>query len=188
LAGEGEELGQSQQRFIVLLIASFAADEPIEAVLEAMRRFDGGDLRLLVSGDPTGLTSDTQVPESVQMTGFLPQNSYDALVRSVDAVMVLTSSEYVMLCGCYEAISAGKPLVTSSTEVLRDYFEPAIFVDNTPDEIYDALNEVRARKQEMSARTIAFRETIREEWNAKFAQLLRLCDREFFENGTCQHG
>ena len=60
-----------------------------------------------------------------------------------NAVIVLTTSDYTMLCGCYEAVSAEKPLITSKREVLEDYFKGAVFVDNTADEISKGIKLIK---------------------------------------------
>ena len=64
------------------------------------------------------------------------------MLFSVDAVMVLSTAIHTMLCGCYEALGAEKPLITSNQIVLREYFSGAVFVENTTIGISNGIKEI----------------------------------------------
>ena len=58
-----------------------------------------------------------------------------ALLRAADLVIVLTTSDHCMLCGCYEDVAAQKPQITSDKHEMRIYCAGADFIDNAPNEI-----------------------------------------------------
>ena len=102
------------------------------------------DIYLYITGNYKKIdeTIRKTVPLNVIFTGYLAEQEFIDMLFSVDAVMVLTTADHCMLCGCYEAVSAEKPLITSDKKVLKDYFKGAIFVENTPDCIAAGLRQV----------------------------------------------
>lgn len=128
----------------ILLISSFGEDEPIEEAIDAISALRDKSVCLYVTGNYKKL--DDQIysssPMNVIFTGFLDDQNFINMLFSTDAIMALTTSDYVMLCGCYEAVSAEKPLITSDKEVLREYFKGAVFVDNSSQGISDGIREV----------------------------------------------
>ena len=82
-----------------------------------------------------------RAPGNVTFTGFLSEQDYVNLLFSADAVLALTTAQCTMLCACYEALAAGKALITSDSSVLREYFDRAIFVQNTPESIAQGIRE-----------------------------------------------
>lgn len=120
----------------IILISSFAEDEPIGAVIEAMKmlkKLNKHDVTLYVSGNYKKLSESViaDVPDNIVFTGYLNDSDFENMLHAVDGIMVLTTAESCMLCGCYEAVSVLKPLITSDKKVLNDYFHGSIFVDNT---------------------------------------------------------
>lgn len=128
----------------ILLISSFGMDEPIKEALESMRHLKQKDIFLYITGNYRKLDHSIykEAPENVVFTDYLAEQDFSDMLFSVDAVMVLTTAEHCMLCGCYESVSAGKPLITSNKKVLREYFTCAVFVDNTPKDIADGIERV----------------------------------------------
>jgi len=128
----------------ILLIASFAQDEPIIAAIEAMsklKKYCKHEVTLYVSGNykklPESVIAD--VPDNIVFTGYLNDSDFENMLHAVDAIMVLTTAESCMLCGCYEAVAASKPLITSNKKVLKKYFSGCVFVENTSSGICDGI-------------------------------------------------
>lgn len=153
----------------LLLISSFGLDEPIEAVLSAMKQHEEAGTHLYITGNDSKLDERVKdkAPANVTFTGFMEEQRFVDMLFSVDAVMALTTSEYCMLCGCYESISAGTPLVTSDKRVLRGYFESAVFVDNTPEGISDGIFNILADLGNFKARTEALKQSISVDWGER---------------------
>lgn len=128
----------------ILLISSFGLDEPIYQVIEAMKDFIEDDSYLYITGNYKKLDAKLpeKVPPNIIFTGFIPEQQFIDMLFSVDAAMALTTSDYCMLCGCYEVVSAQKPLIASDKKVLKDYFDKAVFVDNSSLGISKGIREV----------------------------------------------
>jgi glycosyltransferase involved in cell wall biosynthesis len=144
----------------VFVVSSFADDEPLEQVVDAAALLRDSDINFYISGRKSRAPKHLleRAPSNVHFTDFLPDDEYATAMRMADIVMVLTTAEHTMLCGCYEAVAAGKPLVTSDMEELRAYFSGATFVDNTArgiaaavhiseDELVSAVERIRENRQ-----------------------------------------
>ena len=102
----------------MVAVCSWAADEPIDALLEAAR---GRPWR---SAHHLGwLNREVEPGPNVELTGFVADEDYAALLVRADAVVVLTTREDTLLSGAWEAIALGRPLVLSDTAALRGTFE-----------------------------------------------------------------
>ena len=157
----------------LFIISSYAKDEPIKILWEAIRSLNIPELRIYISGNfnrlPVDLLEDK--PKEVQLTGYIPDSEFDSILASVDAVMVLTTLEYVLLCGCYEAISAEKPLITSKTHVLQELFKGAIFVDSSPSGISNGIIKCFDDLTSCKESIVILKEEIQKDWNIKFSKI-----------------
>ena len=65
--------------------------------------------------------------------------------------------EDCLVCGAYEALAAGKPLVLSRTRALRDYFgTAALLTDNTIDGIAASVERAYAEREQLQGRAAAW--------------------------------
>lgn len=160
-------------KFNILLISSFGLDEPVIEAMEAIKSFKGNDVCLYISGNYTKLDPNLPKtsPSNIKFTGFLPDQDFIDLLFSVDAAMALTTSDYCMLCGCYEAISAEKPLITSNKIVLKDYFSKAFFVESSVDSIKKGIKTLIDNKvfYENSSKTM--KSELNEKWHERYLTL-----------------
>lgn len=134
-----------KRAFNVLFICSWADDEPYREVIEAARGLPD-DVSIYMTGNSKGAEDPegVGVPEAIELTGFVSDEEFTRLLFACDAVMVLTTREDCLVCGGYEGVSAGKPLILSDTEALRQYFSRgSVYVNNTAASIGEAINEVR---------------------------------------------
>lgn len=164
--------------FNVAFISTFAADEPVEAVLRAASMLP--DVRFYVTGDRAKAPRVTAgAPPNVTFTGFLdPNREYLGLLRGVDAVIVLTTRDYTLQLGGCEAISVGKPLITSDWPYLRELFDGvAVYVDDTAEGIRDGVNEARERLDSISREIPSFREARQQEWGVRLKVLKEMVSR-----------
>jgi hypothetical protein len=83
-------------------IATFAPDEPVAAMFEAVR---GMDVALYVTGNHRKLeqTVAAGVPTNVRFAGFLWECDYCRLLRSADAIVDLILMDNCLVCGSYAA-------------------------------------------------------------------------------------
>lgn len=160
--------------FRVAVISTFAPDEPFEAVIAAARRI-GEDVRLYVTGNPDKLSPETRaaMPGNMTLTGFLSEPDYWSLLASCDAVMDLTTMENCLVCGAYEAIAVGRPVLLSDNAASVATFAGfGEFTSNEPEAIAAALQRLRARCADLTAELPARRREFLQRWQAQ-AQVLR---------------
>mgnify|MGYP001820712959 CR=1 FL=1 len=158
----------------LLMISSFGNDEPVEQVINAMDKLQVEGVSIYITGNYRKKFSDSDIelwPANVHCTGFLPEQDFLNYLYSVDAVIVLTTSDYCMLCGCYEAVSSKKPLITSDKDVLSDYFRGAVFVDNSESGIYNAIIEVLGNLVNYKDKIVLAHANITSIWNAQAKKL-----------------
>ena len=127
-----------------LLISTWAADEPYEEVIKAFAILSG-DQHLYITGNSRGKEKNLSIklPDNVNLTGFISNEEFDRLLISCDCIIDLTTRKDCLVCGAYEAIAAGTPLILSNTEVLRDYFSTAaIYTKNESLAIVEAIDNV----------------------------------------------
>lgn len=160
-------------QFNILLISSFGEDEPIEEVFMAMGKINIKNLKLYVSGNYNKLAKAKMlnVPSNVVFTGYLEEEDYMNLLYSVDAIMVLTTEDYCMLCGCYESVSVCKPIITSNKSVLQDYFKGSIFVDNNCENIINGIYDLVDNYERYKENVIKLRFILADNWRRKFGEL-----------------
>ena len=143
--GTARELGG---KFNVALIATFARDEPIGAIFEAVR---GADLMLYVTGNQTKMAAQdaARVPENVRFTGFLAEQEYWDLLRGADAIIDLTLKPDCLVCGAYEALAVGRPVLLSANAASVELFgDGAVYTDSTALGIRDALAKLRREQSQ----------------------------------------
>jgi glycosyltransferase involved in cell wall biosynthesis len=110
----------ARSRRQAVFVCSYAKDEPYLEVMEAARVL-GSEVTIHVTGDHRRV-QHLPAESPVHLTGFLPEADYVALLSTADVIVDLTFIEDCLVCGAYEAVALGKPLVTSDTAALREYF------------------------------------------------------------------
>jgi glycosyltransferase involved in cell wall biosynthesis len=141
----------------VVFVCTFAPDEPFAEVVEAARVL-GPAVTVHVTGNARRAPRQVVegAPENVRFTGFLPEEAYVDLLARADVVVDLTTREDCLVCGGYEAVALGRPLVTSDTRALRAHFSAGT-VHSAPDRhalaaaIREALDDGARLGREMSA-------------------------------------
>lgn len=163
--------------FNLVFINTFASDEPLEAVLEAASQLP--DVHFYITGDTNRKPASffANLPPNVTFTGFLPDGQYVGLLRAAKAVMALTTRDHTLQCGGFEAMSLGKPLITSDWPYLLELFaRGTVYVPNSADGIRDGIVLMRKRYKDLGREMIVFREDTGREWDARFAQLRQMID------------
>jgi glycosyltransferase involved in cell wall biosynthesis len=149
----------------VVVISSFYADEPIAEVFGAARLRP--DIHFYVTGNPKRLPSDLcrMTPPNVELTGFLPDEAYDALLVSADVALALSTRTNVLTRACHEAIGAETPLVTSDSPAARQYLAAGtVFVRNEAQDIARGIDEAFGARADLRAGMRALRPIREREW------------------------
>jgi glycosyltransferase involved in cell wall biosynthesis len=159
--------------FNVLFVCTWAPDEPYLEVLAAAARLDPS-VRIYVTGNSKGRErAFGALPPNVELTGFVSEEQFVALLHAADLVMDLTTREDCLVCGAYEAVAVGKPLLLSGTEALRGYFHRgAVYTDNTAEDIARRIEEARSREAELITQVSELRRDIEHRWSEHHRELL----------------
>lgn len=158
-------------RRTVVFVCTFADDEPIAAVLDAAREL-GPDYRILVTGNRARFDRDfgLPVPDNVELTGFLPEQEYVDLLAGADAILVLTSADYVLNCASYEAVALGRPMVLTDTPTIRGYFgKGACYVQLDPAGIAAGITDLFADYERYRLEVGQLRGELQTDWEQRAA-------------------
>lgn len=153
-------------KFNILFICSFAEDEPYLEVIEAARLV-GKNVVIYVSGNyKKANLKPSELPENIILTGFLSEKNYIHYLNSVDATIDLTTRENCLVCGAYESVAAGKPVILSDTKALKNYFnQGAIFSENTGPALARAIGQLISQHQKLSENILNLKNARIAEWN-----------------------
>jgi glycosyltransferase involved in cell wall biosynthesis len=115
----------------IVVPCSFNRDEPIAELLMAARLVP--DIQFIITGNfdrARGIHDLSNLPENVELTGFIPASDFDQLLVNASVILGLTNLEGIQLSVAGEALAVGKPMVLSSTKILRELFgDAAVFVN-----------------------------------------------------------
>jgi glycosyltransferase involved in cell wall biosynthesis len=162
-------------KFSIAVVNTFSPDEPLEEVLEAAATLP--EVHFYVTGDLIRAKKSLlrNKPDNVEFTGFLPDEDYFGLLRAVQAIMVLTTDDHTMQRGACEAVSLGKPIITSDWPILREHFDKGtIYVDNCAQSIREAVIEMQEARERLESEVGILRQQRWQEWQHKHAALTRL--------------
>jgi hypothetical protein len=157
----------ASSNFKLVLICTFAADEPVGEVFEAVRNLE---VELHVTGNHRKLAPALResMPKNVVLTGFLSEEAYWDLLRAADAVIDLTTMDNCLVCGGYEAIALEKPLLLSGNEASRDLFQDgATYTDNTSADIRRAVDRIMRERPTLAASASQARERMTRTWKSQ---------------------
>lgn len=151
--------------FNVMVVNTFSSDEPLHEVMEAARGLP--DVSFHVTGRvetaPASITSTA--PTNVRFTGYLHDEEYYALMNRSDAVMCLTTRDHTMQRGACEALSMGRPIITSHWDLLRTYFDRGtIHVDNRPTSIRSGVEQMRSQHSQYVSEIRGLRQSQLQQW------------------------
>lgn len=151
----------------VLVVSSFACDEPIALLAEVAR---GSGLKLSLTGDPSALSaagSAALVPV-VTLTGWLSDEEFWDRLRHAGAVVVLSTERACLPCGAYEAVAVGqRPIVRDDPELRAVFGESARYVNLDCGELTAAIRaELEAATKGHDALPCA--DTLRERWEQRW--------------------
>lgn len=156
----------------ILFICSYAADEPYEIVFQAAEKIDPG-VFIYVTGNyrKRGIRPE-DLPGNVVLTGFLPEEEYCRMLGSVDGTIDLTTRRNCLVCGAYESVAVGKPMILSDTAALREYFSMgAVYTRHTAEAMAQAIEDHVARRGELSDEVRRLKDLREAEWEARRREL-----------------
>lgn len=175
-AGDAPALEQALQ---VMVVATYAADEPITEIIEAAR--DVGDqYQLSITGRETKLPAEQRaaLPANVRQTGFLSEDDYWILMRDSHVILDLTLKPNCLVCGAYEALAARRPMILSGNPATVDLFEKVALFPATHDAagIAASLRAARDQLSQLNARVDDELPRFTQRWTDQAQQLRAVID------------
>jgi L-malate glycosyltransferase len=155
----------------IAFICTYSPDEPVEEVLQAARRLPS-DVVIYITGRPPRKFRSRDIPRNVRLTGYLPEPRYAELLNSADLVLALTTRDHTLLCGAYEAVALGKPLVMSDQKALRDYFRRGVrFTANDSHSLAASIEAALNALDGLQDQVAELKQELSDEWGARFRNL-----------------
>ena len=180
----GGSFADRSVEFAVLFVCSWAPDEPIAAVLEAARILEGTDpdVSITITGRPklaaTGWVGD--LPRNVELPGYLSDHEFERRLASCSVILDLTTRADCMVCGAYEAVSVGVPMILSNNEPTVRYFRKgALYTDNSAQDIARLVLEARRRHMQLRQEVVELKDELATAEKAALEGLFKLvsCER-----------
>jgi glycosyltransferase involved in cell wall biosynthesis len=158
---------------MVVFVCTYARDEPFREVIEAAR-FLEPSVTLFVTGDYRRIDG-LRPPDNVYLTGFVSERDYVALLQMADVIVDLTSIDDCLVCGAYEAVALGKPLVTSDTAALREYFSRgAVYTRHDRRSLAAAMTDALDNAEQLGAEMRELRVELDRDWTRQRDALRQL--------------
>lgn len=166
-------------KFKIAIVNTFAPDEPLEALLAAAGELPEINFYITGKKKPAYAEVISRAPVNVHFTDFLPDAVYYALLAGADAVMCLTTRQHTMQRGACEALSIGKPIITSDSALLKSYFDRGtVHVSNTSASIRDGILQMQAHLQRYQSEIVELQSARQYEWQEKKQILVGLIQHE----------
>lgn len=160
-------------------ISTFGIDEPYKEIIEAAGLLRD-DIKIIITGNHLKCPRELKdnAPGNLLFSGFLPDDEYAGLLYNSRGVIDLTTRKDCLVCGAYESVSLGKPLVLSDTEVLRNYFYGgAVFCENDKYSICNAINEIEANYLFYQKKVLELKNEINSNWKKYEKPIKKIFDR-----------
>lgn len=156
----------------VVFVCTFAPDEPFREVIEAARRLEASTT-VFVTGNHRR-SGPLHPPDNVYLTGYVSERDYIALLQMADVIVDLTAMDDCLVCGAYEAASLGKPLVTSDTSALREYFHRGtVYTKHDPASLAAAMTYALEHTERLAADMRTLRVELTRDWASQCDALRR---------------
>ena len=162
-------------QFNAVVVSSFDLDEPIEVVLDSAAELP--NVTFYVTGDYSRAASTLlrKKPENCRLTGYIPYRQFVGLLRGADVIIDLVSNGDTLLCGAFEAVSVGTPLIVSDWPVLQERFPiGTIYIPNTVKGVREGVCRALREQVRLRQEILLLQEQLKVEWMRKFTELQNL--------------
>ena len=155
----------------IAFICSFARDEPYDAVFECARQLPE-NITIYVTGNYRGKVSAASVPKNVRLMGFLSEEDYWGLLQACHLVMDLTILKDCLVCGAYEGIAVGKPLILSDTDATKNLFtKGCVYVTPTAESIRVGILKSIADYDDNMKEVVTLKSDLENRWSLDMGAL-----------------
>ena len=157
----------------IVFICTYSPDEPFNEVFNAAALLPK-DYILHVTGNSKKIDIDgLSLPENIRITGFLSEDDFLSLLISCDAIIDLTYMDDCLVCGAYEAVALGKPMMLTDTNILRNVFNKGVvYCQNNPESIRYAVIELFSKIDSMKVEVEKLKHEMMDAWMQQKAVLI----------------
>ena len=153
-----------QGKYKLACISSFGKDEPYQSIIDAGMLI-GNDTCIYMTGNYKGKVLKNIIPSNLKMLGYLNEQDFWTLLCSVDGIIDLTTRENCLVCGAYEGIAVGKPLILTNTKAIMNYFNRGcIYVSNNYESIAKGIKRLIKDKKILEKEIVELRNNLENEW------------------------
>ena len=160
----------------IACISTFSKDEPIEEIFAAIRNL-GERYHVYMTGNSKRWVERNfvAIPGNLELTGYLSEEEYQILLNSVDVILDLTLMDNCLVCGAYEGVALGKPLVLSESSASQGYFPSGVIhTKNDAAHIHEALVKAVASRTELSEEIVKLRPDLERHWQERKHRLIEV--------------
>lgn len=159
----------------VVIPCSYDTDEPLEEMRQATLLLPHVDFYITWYAEKLPASYVAGFAANTRFTGFLEQESFDALLAHADAILVLTTREGTQPSGATEALAFEKPLVVSGLGIIRRMFpKGAIYIGNSASDIAVGISRALELQEQLAGEMKEFRQEKVKLWEAQFDKLRRI--------------
>lgn len=158
----------------IYFICSFDVDEPFNVAFDAARLLAEDNYCFHVTGNYKKVKIDPDEYSYINFLGYIPTDQYYKNLYSCSVVLDLTNNENCLVCGAYEAMVAEKPLVTSNTSSLKNYFtKGTVFTSHSAIEIANAVKRAYQNRDLLKNEIKDWKQDVYNQQNDKKANIYR---------------
>ena len=162
---------QLEGKINLTCICTYSKDEPYREVIEASRLLPS-EIHIYITGKNRGDINTTTLPDNVHLTGFIPEKTYWDQLSSSDVIIDLTLREDCLVCGAYEGVALGKPLILSNTNALKKYFSKGcVYTSPQKNDIYRAIIKATQNIKKLQEEIAALEKELKLDWQNRLSQL-----------------
>ena len=162
-------------RSYVLVICTYAADEPVEEMVRAAGRLDHSVDFVFTGNREKGIRRmGLPLPENVRLAGYLPESQFLNGILNSLCVLDLTLKPHCLVCGAYEALALGKPAILTSSPAADRLFGNAFeLIDNSADAIVDSVLRILGDSARYTVRARELADAYKIKWENYEGRLMK---------------
>jgi glycosyltransferase involved in cell wall biosynthesis len=164
------------EQFIITFINTFSSDEPYKAVFEASKLLPNNVLVYATGNvDKVGDIRQFGCEKNVVFKGYIPEDEYLDLLSKSHCIIDLTTRDNCLVCGAYEALALGVPMVLSDTMVTRQLFNKGVaYTKANATNISEAIIDIMGNHSQYQKQLLILRDEFQVKWDLSRKKLLKM--------------
>ncbi len=161
-----------------LVISTFHADEPMDALLEGIRLYCSNNdtkIKFKITGNyekKPHLYSEYSKDKNIEFLGFIDQQKYYYLLVNAYGVISLSTRDKVQQFSIMEAVSAEVPFISTDNLTNRDLFkDKMVLTENKPFNIKSAIMDFIHKIKTLQINISEIKSEISSNWKSCFQNI-----------------